>query len=225
MTDFLAKNPKLNLAVISILAWFALFAQLYINLQTKEVQTGEILIRYFSFFTILTNLIVSVCCTSLLISNKSKLSIFFAKTGNFTAVTVYIFIVGLIYNVILRFTWNPEGLQRVVDEILHVVVPLYYLIIWILFVPKAILKIRGVAIWLIYPLVYFTFILIRGYFSGYYPYPFLNVTKFGINQILTNAVAIMAVFILISVILIAISNAIYRKNEDLYKDTKTRKQS
>jgi hypothetical protein len=225
MENPLAKNPKLHLAVISILGWFALATQFYINLQNKDISSAEIVIRYFSFFTILTNLMVAVCCTSLLFSNKDKLSAFFAKTGNFTAITVYILIVGMVYNVILRSTWHPEGLQRIVDELLHVVVPLYYLIIWIFFVPKAMLKIRGVALWLIYPLVYFTFILIRGNFSGYYPYPFLNVTKFGINQILTNAVAIMAVFILVSIVLIAIGNALYKKNEDFYKASKIHKQS
>ncbi len=225
MENHLAKNPKLHLAIISLLGWFALIAQLYINLQNKEIPTGEILIRYFSYFTILTNIIVAVCCTSLLFSNKSKLSTFFAKTGNFTAIAVYILIVGMIYNAILRSTWHPEGLQRIVDELLHVVVPLYYLIIWIFFVPKAKLKIRGVALWLIYPLVYFIFVLIRGNFSGYYPYPFLNVTRFGINPILINAVAIMAVFILVSVILIAIGNALYKKNEAFYKDSKIHKQS
>ncbi|MFZ5976285.1 MULTISPECIES: Pr6Pr family membrane protein [unclassified Hydrotalea] len=33
--------------------------------------------------------------------------------------------------------------------------------------------------WLIYPLLYLVYILIRGSFSGFYPYPFVNVLQIG----------------------------------------------
>ncbi|MBL7878732.1 MAG: Pr6Pr family membrane protein, partial [Chryseobacterium gambrini] len=39
-------------------------------------------------------------------------------------------IVGLIYQFLLRSTWNPSGMQKLVDELLHSVIPLLVLIYW-----------------------------------------------------------------------------------------------
>jgi Co/Zn/Cd efflux system component len=53
----------------------------------------------------LTNLLVAVCCTLIVLNIHS----FFTRNTVLSAVTVYICIVGLIYNVILRKQWNLQG--------------------------------------------------------------------------------------------------------------------
>jgi hypothetical protein len=207
-----SRSMKIYLAVLVIAGWFALIAQFYININSKAASIAEIIIRYFSYFTITTNLIVSVCCSILLLKPNSTRDGFFSRQKTLTAITVYIIIVGIIYNSILRFIWNPQGLQRVVDELLHSVIPLLFLIYWLLFVEKKKLHWQALLPWLTYPVVYIIFILIRGSVSGFYPYPFINVTQLGLQKALINAAGIALVFVTVSLLFITIGNRLTKKN-------------
>src|SRR5665647_3043722 len=91
---------KWNLSPIVILSWFALVAQFYLIIKNRIAPIPETIIRYFSFYTILTNLLVAVCFSFLLAKPKSVWGIFFSKSGVIAAITVYITIVGLVYALI-----------------------------------------------------------------------------------------------------------------------------
>ena len=43
-----------------------------------------------------------------------------------------IVMVGLVYSLALRATWNPQGLQKIADFALHDATPLLFIIAWIL---------------------------------------------------------------------------------------------
>ncbi len=202
---------KIYLAVLAVLGWFALVTQFYINITSKIADVAETIVRYFSYFTITTNLIVATCCTILLFKPDSKWGNFFSRQKTLTAITIYILIVGIIYNLILRFIWSPEGLQMIVDELLHSVIPILFLICWIIFVAKNQLKWQDMLPWLIYPLIYIVFILIRGAFSGFYPYPFINASEIGFKKVIINSIGIAIVFIVISLLFIVIGNFINKK--------------
>ena len=200
------------LVTIATLGWLALIAQFYINLSSGIASTPELLIRYFSYFTILTNLLVAVCCTSILIKPDARLSQFFEKPKTLTAITVYILIVGIIYNLILRFLWKPTGLQLIVDELLHSVIPVLFLLVWLLFVQKSRLTWKHVFPWLIYPSAYVVFIFIRGSFSGFYPYPFIHVGSLGLEKAILNAIGIALAFLVISLLFIVVAKVLSRRN-------------
>ena len=208
-----SSTGKIYLLLTSILGWFALIAQWYIYTTTASFGLTEKLIRYFSYFTILTNLIVAICSTTLLLDVPGKAGRFFKQYKTLTAITVYILIVGIIYNILLRSLWAPQGMQRVVDELLHTVIPLLFLIFWLLFAPKSYVRIKSIFSWLFYPLIYIIFILIRGAYSSYYPYPFVNVNELGYANVTVNSIVITAAFLAVSFVLVAISNFMSRKRE------------
>lgn len=208
MENQITSASRIYLLFVAVLGWFALISQFYINMSSGIASTPELLIRYFSYFTLLTNLLVAVCCTSILMAPNDTLSVFFRRPQTLTAITVYILIVGIIYNLILRFIWKPEGLQLIVDELLHSIIPLLFLIFWSLFVSKSQLNWIDVFPWLIYPLIYVVFIFIRGSFSGFYPYPFINVGLIGFEKAMMNAVGIAFAFLLISLLFIFLAKAI-----------------
>lgn len=190
---------------IACCALFAVVFQFYLMYQNRNQSVPETIIRFFSFFTILTNSLEAVYFSKLsaeLIFKKSDAKINF---GVLTAITVYILIVGLVYQVILRHLWSPTGLQRVVDEMLHSLNPLLVLIFWIMNRKGNILQYKSLLTWLIFPLAYLVFVLLRGEISGFYPYPFLNVTEIGLQQVIMNSLGMTAVFVLMSVLLIWIS--------------------
>jgi len=198
---------RFYLAAMVIIGWFALVTQFYINMTSGISGIRELMVRYFSYFTIQTNILVAVCFTALLLKPQSKWGRFFSRQQTLSAITVYIVIVGLIYNTILRFLWEPEGLQKIVDELLHSVIPLLVLFYWFVFTAKDRLQWKNVLPWLIYPFAYIVYILIRGSVSGFYPYPFINTQRLGLNKVLVNSVGIAFVFICMSLLLVMIAKS------------------
>lgn len=189
----------------AFLAWLAVVLQLILMLENRVFPLPETIVRFFSYYTILTNLLVACCFTALACKRFWAKPTFLAAPRVLAATAVYIVIVGAVYNIILRNLWAPQGLQLVVDELLHSVNPLYYLVFWITFIPKAGLKWKHVFPWLIYPLVYFLFILVRGAISGFYPYPFIDVTALGWSRVLLNSAGVTAAFMVMSLIIISVS--------------------
>lgn len=206
---------KIFLVILIIPGCFALAAQFYLIIVNRVASIGETVIRYFSFFTILTNLLVAVCCTSLLLLPSSKLGRFFSRATTLTAITVYISVVAIIYNIILRFLWKPEGLQLIVDELLHTIIPIVFLVMWFIFTNKATLKWQNIFPWLLYPLIYIAYILMRGTLSGFYPYPFINVTELGYNKVLINSIGILFVFLFLSFLFVGIVKLRTKKSQGL----------
>src|SRR5678815_1955687 len=117
------------------LAWIALVFQFYLVIVNRVAPLPETIIRFFGYFTVLSNILVATCFTLILIEPGSGGGRFFAKPATLTAVTVYITVVGIIYNAILRFLWSPKGLQLVVDELLHSIVPVLVIVYWAIAVP------------------------------------------------------------------------------------------
>jgi len=198
---------RFYLAAMVIIGWFALATQFYINMTSGISGIRELMVRYFSYFTIQTNILVAVCFTTLLLKPQSKWGRFFSRQQTLSAITVYIVIVGLIYNTILRFLWEPEGLQKIVDELLHSVIPLLVLFYWFVFTAKDRLQWKNVLPWLIYPFAYIVYVLIRGSISGFYPYPFINTQRLGLDKVLVNSVGIAFVFICMSLLLVMIAKS------------------
>lgn len=236
-------------AVMAITGWLAVILQGYLILANRTASVAETIIRFFSFFTILTNILAALCATSVWMRGIGEASAmgagggvsaggmvgagdvggtgsrmgaggevdagsrmgmdagagnFFSRPSTLTATTVYILIVGLVYNIILRLLWEPQGLQLWVDEWLHSVMPVLFLLFWLIFVPKCGLPWKGVLTWLIYPFVYLLFIVLRGALSGFYPYPFIDINKITYHDALMNAGAVMIGFLVLSFVLIGV---------------------
>ena len=204
---------RILLAIIGVTGWFALVAQLYLIIINRKESVPETIIRYFSFFTIITNILVAICATILLLkSSKANQTNFFTKQKTITATAVYIVIVGLVYNIILRQLWQPEGLQLIVDELLHSVIPVLFLLLWLIFIPKDKLIWTDVLPWLMFPLIYIIYILIRGKISGFYPYPFIDAGKLGLTNVLLNSGGLMIIFLGFSLLFVFIGKKMKRKS-------------
>ena len=197
-------------AIGLIMGWFAVIGQFVLLILNRQAGIPETIIRFFSFFTILTNIMVALYFTMSYLNSKKNPLNFFVSNGALTALTTFILIVGLVYQVSLRHIWNPTGLQFVVDELLHTVIPIYLLIYWFRYSNKSDLESKSVLSWLLYPMIYAMFIFLRGNISGYYPYPFLNIPEIGINSAIFNIGIILGISILIMILLIVTGN--FRKN-------------
>jgi hypothetical protein len=189
----------------SLISVIAVGLQLWVTLNNREVSILHTIIRFFSYFTILTNSLVAIYFTYLWLFPLTKLGMFFKKFSTTTAITVYIVVVGIIYNVLLRSIWPVTGWGKVADELLHSFIPMYFLVYWLFFTERKQLKWSDAIPWLYYPLAYLIYTLIRGTITHTYPYPFVNVNKLGYQQTLMNCLGIGAVFYGLFLLMIAIS--------------------
>lgn len=185
--------------VFAIIVWLAVIIQYFLMMENRVVSIAETTIRFFSFFTILTNILVAVYFT--VQSNKLKQNSFWNKPGTLTAITVYILVVGLVYQIVLRPIWDPQGLARLVDELLHSVNPLLVLYFWWRYEHFQELKWSQLPKWLIYPFLYFIWAMTHGLLTGFYPYPFVNLPEIGLVQLSSNFSVLVSVFLGFSMLL------------------------
>lgn len=201
MPPTITNNQRLYAAAGALLGWFALIAQLYLIIEHRTTSLAETLVRYFGFFTILTNTLVALCFTALL-SGRGK---FFHKVSTQTAIAVYILVVGAVYNLLLRFLWQPQGLQWLVDELLHTIIPLVYLSYWFIYGNKKALPWKQAFTWLWYPLIYIIYTLFRGSIVHFYPYPFIDVDQKGYGPVLVACILLTFVFLGLALLFVGIS--------------------
>jgi hypothetical protein len=190
---------------LALITWFAVIAQYFLMVDNRVAGIGETTVRFFSFFTILTNTLVAIYFTVVSLNLKKKALNFFYRPSTLTAIAMYIMVVGLVYQFVLRHIWQPQGMQRVVDELLHTFIPSFVFLYWILDKRKSEISYKALTAWLIYPFCYIVFILIRGYASGFYPYPFVHVANLGIEKVLTNSFLLLLVFAGLCVVFIFIA--------------------
>jgi len=180
-------------------------------MENRTVSAGEAITRFFSYFTILTNILVAVYFTLQLPGKKNLFSGILNKPGTLTALTVYITVVGLVYQIALRHIWQPRGMQKLVDELLHSIIPILVIIYWLFYELKSGISWKHIPVYLLYPLFYLGFILFRGMLSGFYPYPFLNVLTLGWSETLLNIGVLFTVFVALSILLIGVGKYFYKQ--------------
>ncbi|MDR6606674.1 Pr6Pr family membrane protein [Pseudomonas synxantha] len=194
-------------AVAAMLGWAGLSIQMYLIFYSRWTLGASLiggLVSFFSYFTVLSNTLVATVLTCEWTSRESAARRWFLQPWVSSGVAVSIAVVGLAYSLLLRHLWHPEGWQWLADELMHDVMPLLFLGYWWCCVPKGTLRLRHIGLWVIYPLVYFAYALLRGHLLATYPYPFVDVDKLGYPQVFINAGGLLAGFVVIALLLIGL---------------------
>lgn len=192
---------------LAVLGWAGLTTQLYLILFARLSIGASLLgglVSFFSYFTILTNTLVATVLTCAVTERECAARRWFLQPWVSSGIAVSIAVVGLAYSILLRHLWHPQGWQFVADELLHDVMPLLFLGYWWRCVPKGTLRLWHLPLWLIYPLVYFIYALLRGHLLGAYAYPFIDVAVLGYPQVLANAGGIFVGFVLVGLLVIGL---------------------
>lgn len=204
--------------VIAVVGWLSLILQFVLAMTNPvEPEPGSVerFIRFFSYFTVVTNIVVALTTSAIAFFPASKPGRFAARPTVQAAVAVYISIVGLVYSLFLRSAWNPQGWQSVADHALHDLVPLAYIFYWLALAPKNGLSWTEPIKWLVYPLIYIAYSLTRGAISMWYPYWFVDVTKLGYAKALTNTAFVLIAFVMVGYVYAAIAKLFTKTAPDL----------
>lgn len=196
MTNY--SNKKKFALIAACIGGAALICEYTLLLSSHpELSFFQKSVKYFSFFTVLTNSLVAVYFAYQALKKEGTMG-WFDKPGILTAITVYITVVGLVYNLVLRKIDPSEGLARVNTEIFHCIMPLLVIMFWLLYEKKGVTPYRSVSQWILYPLIYAVYTLIHGDFAGYYPYPFVDVNALGLPRVLLNMAVLLVIFLVFS---------------------------
>lgn len=161
---------------------------------------------FLSFFTILSNIGVVLVYFAALTGWMRALSGTFART----MMAGFILVVMVVYHFILAPIWNPQGLWRVADVMLHYAAPLIYLIWWITGPHKRRLPWNRALAMVAVVMGYAGYALARGAVSGRYPYPFLDVPDLGRAAVAGNVAGLAVLFLVVSTAAVALSRWRYR---------------
>lgn len=166
-------HRALRLALASLLL-VALTSQLFIGLSRSDLTV----VRFFSYFTVLSNTLAVMMLTLLAAGPGRDEARWFALFRG--AVTVYMSVTAIVYAVQLA-----PGLADIavpepwIDWTIHVIGPVALAVDWFVFPPRVELDRNALAIWLVLPAGYLGYSLIRGSMADWYPYPFLNPGEVG----------------------------------------------
>jgi hypothetical protein len=152
--------------------------------------------NFFGFFTIQSNIIFIVVLFVAAISGfiqRSRGAVFMLIRA---CATTYIVIVGLVYNTLLVGLEGGVTLAWA-NWVLHVAIPIYAALDWIIFSDRDALPWKRIWISLLYPLVWLAVVLIRGATDGWVPYPFLSPTL-GYGVVAAYCAAIAAATIVVA---------------------------
>jgi hypothetical protein len=204
---------KRCVAAAALAGWVGLAVQQYLIFFSRWSTGASLLgglVNFFSFFTVLTNTLVVVVLSYAVVHRDSAAKRFFLAPRVSSAIAVSIVLVSLAYNLLLRHLWQPEGFQFIADELLHDVMPLLFVVYWWRCVPKGVLRFKHIGLWVLYPLVYFAYVLLRGDMLGQYQYPFIDVGTLGYPQVFMNAGGILTGFVLIALAVVGLDKVLTR---------------
>jgi hypothetical protein len=203
---------RIYAAAAAAIGWFALALQLYLLLRVNAqaaIWIPETLVRYLSYFTILSNLLAASVLTSAALAQRDT---FLSRHSVRTAVAVYITMVAIVYVTLLRQLWQPQGAQWLADVLLHYAMPAIYLLFWFAFQKKGGLEWPDAVAWLGFPILFAIFALIRGSLSGFYPYPFLDLSKLSAERVALNSFGMFVCFLVVGMIYVLIDYAIGKRS-------------
>ena len=187
--------------VVAVVAWAALLLQLALVVSGSAVLVeddppglGARIYRFFAYFTIESNLLVAVASTVLAREPAlDRRGWRVARIAGLVGITV----TGLVHFFLLRPLLDLDGLDRVADKLLHLVVPALALAAWAWVGPRPRVVAREAAYALCWPLVWLAWTLVVGRVDGWVPYPFLDADDKGWGSVAVVSVGITVLFLVL----------------------------
>jgi hypothetical protein len=165
------RSYRLIAGVVILLTILAIF--------TLSVNGSGSSLTLLNFFTIQSNLIAAAVFLWLAALPPTATTVRRADVIRGAAV-LYLAITGIVFALLLSAaSAQMTGAMVWINAILHQVAPLVVFLDWLIVPPAPGLTFRHALLWLVYPIAYVIYTLIRGFYVDWYPYPFLTPSVVG----------------------------------------------
>ncbi|MDQ8046540.1 MAG: Pr6Pr family membrane protein [Solirubrobacteraceae bacterium] len=152
---------------------------------TLDRPDGDV-VNFFSFFTIQSNLFAAAVW--LWVAARPSPSPLQDRLRG--AATLFLLITGIIYAVLL--SGETSDTAAWINDIEHRILPVAILVDWLVVAPASPVRAVSALWWLLYPLAFFAYSLVRGAIVDWYPYPFMSPLVHPYGTVVLTA-AILAV--------------------------------
>jgi len=193
---------------IALLVLAAILVQLWIAVRVSGRPPGHAVgtlsgtpmanrvLRVLSFFTIQSNILSGVTSAQLARNPARDGKVWRAVR---LAALVGVTVTGVVYSTVLAKMHEPHGWQQTsTNDVFHYVVPVMMVLGWLLFGPRPRIDPRTIGLAMLWPVAWGAYILSYGAISHWYPYPFLDVTTHGYGRVVANAIAVVAVLLVVT---------------------------
>ena len=175
---------------------------------------GASLVRFFFYFSIQSSLAVAVW-VAITVFRREKTPPTASAVSRDRAVHLALLVSSILtaggYYILLHTAIQPTRLAALGDMLLHAVVPAMFVLDWILYETKGRFRVGHLAAVLVLPALHLVAALVRGAFTGDYPYTFLDPEKLGIAMFLRNAAGFAALFLTVAALLLLLDRMMRKR--------------
>lgn len=200
-----------------------------------QIKHGVFDFEKYVFYTYQSNIIVTIVYSILVVkgiqnlrefpheSPTPRLSYALHEIVTFTITVTFIIFASFLSDYTSMVAEDLRLQVQIGSSLVHYVVPILVILDYFVHVRNPNSRYRVVFYNLIYPLVYFAFVMIRAELGGplhnsfpegehisYYPYPFLDVDLLGWKQVILSAFVLMAGFVVLGVVIVLIDHKLFR---------------
>lgn len=196
---------ELRTVIAGYRAFFAVLGVAAIATQLLDLANKGVLnpVNFFSYFTILSNtLAVIVLLAGATIWRNRPTPMSDMVRG---AAVLYMTVTLIVFALLLSGT-NVDTAIPWVNTVVHQLLPVVVIVDWLVDPPTTRLTNRQGLAWLIPPLVWILYTMIRGPIAGWYPYPFLDPANGGYGSVAVTTLVILAGGAVLCVILVIAGN-------------------
>ena len=177
------------IAVASIVTELVLVANGHNPLLATDLPpAGTRVLRFFSYFTIESNLLVAIT-SAMLVLRPARDGLLFRVLRLDALLGISVTLV--VYAVLLAPQHDPHGINAATNAGLHYVVPGLAIAGWLLFGPRPRIDEKTLLLSLIWPALYVGYTLAHGAASDWYPYPFIDAGHLGYATALRNGLGVV----------------------------------
>ncbi len=194
-------------------------------IHSSMFRDGHIRPGFFCFYTNQSNLLVVVYELALFLTAALGAEKAHRTVANGTvalAVAACIWVTHLIYHFVLLRDFRRKGgtladtaEETVGNALVHYVTPLLVLLQWLLWADKESLTVWSAVAWLVIPLAYFIFAMLRartgrpiGNTHYVYPYPFLNLPELGPKKFWRGIGVLLLFYLALGLVLVGIGKLV-----------------
>lgn len=175
--------------LFALLGFSAVVTEIATLVQRGVFRSGD----FFSYFTVESNLLAVV---SLLVSSIALVAGHRSRRLDYVRGAVTLFMTTTIIIFIVLLSGYPASELTAVpwdNTVLHYIMPIAIIVDWLFATRVDPVPYRKALLWLLFPLAYLLYSLVRGPIAGWYPYPFMDASQNGYGVVLVTSLVIAVV--------------------------------